>query len=215
MRIEMDDVSRPQVIALLEEHLRNMYELSPPEHVFAFDASRLRAPEVTFWTAWKDDTLLGCAALKELSPVQGEVKSMRTPASLRRHGAGRALLNHSLQVSREREYQELFLETGRHPAFGPAQTLYRCVGFRECGPFGSYKENGNSVFMSLQLVRDRRARPPQRRRTDDGVFLLQEYAWAEAGVSQARAEAGIRHRLSRTDGRRDLLRVERTRSDDA
>jgi putative acetyltransferase len=95
--------------------------------------------------------MTGCSALKELSPTQGEVKSMRTPASRRRHGAGRALLDHILHVSRERGYQELFLETGRHPAFGPAQTLYRSVGFRECGPFDSYKENGNSVFMSLQL----------------------------------------------------------------
>jgi putative acetyltransferase len=38
MRIEIDDVSRPQVLALLEEHLRNMYQLSPPDQVFAFDA---------------------------------------------------------------------------------------------------------------------------------------------------------------------------------
>ena len=151
MRIEIDDVSRPPVLALLEEHLRNMYEITPPEHVFAFDAAKLRQPDVVLWTAWENDELLGCAALKELSPTQGEVKSMRTPARLRRHGAGRALLNHILQVSRERGYRELFLETGNHPAFVPAQTLYRSVGFRECGPFGSYQENGNSVFMSLQL----------------------------------------------------------------
>jgi len=151
VRIEIDDVSRPPVLALLEEHLRNMYEITPPEHVFAFDAAKLRQPDVVLWTAWENDELLGCAALKELSPTQGEVKSMRTPARLRRHGAGRALLNHILQVSRERGYRELFLETGNHPAFVPAQTLYRSVGFRECGPFGSYQENGNSVFMSLQL----------------------------------------------------------------
>ena len=151
MQIEIDDVSRPEVIALLEEHLRNMHELSPPDQVFAFDASRLRTPDVSFWTAWQGGTLLGCAALKELSSTQGEVKSMRTPARLRHQGAARALLKHILHVSRERDYQELFLETGRHPAFTPAQTLYRSVGFRECGPFGSYKENGNSVFMCLRL----------------------------------------------------------------
>lgn len=156
MRIEIDEVSRPEVLALLEEHLRNMYELSPPDEVFALDATKLRAPGVVFWTAWNDQVLLGCAALKELSPTQGEVKSMRTPVSLRGHGAGRALLNHILQVSRERGYRELFLETGRHRAFVPAQTLYRSVGFRECGPFGDYRENGNSVFMSLRL-RSRRA----------------------------------------------------------
>jgi putative acetyltransferase len=151
MRIEIDDVSRPQVLALLEEHLRNMYEITPPDQVFAFDANKLRAPGVVFWTAWKNEVLLGCAALQELSPTQGEVKSMRTPASLRRQGAGRALLEHILRVSRQRGYREMFLETGSHPAFTPAQTLYRSVGFHECGPFGSYKENGFSVFMSLRL----------------------------------------------------------------
>jgi len=152
MRIEVDDVNRPQVLALLDEHLANMYEITPPNQVFALDASKLRVPGVVFWTAWQDDTLLGCAALKELSPTQGEVKSMRTPAALRRRGAGRALLEHILLVSRQRGYRELFLETGSHAAFGPAQSLYRSVGFRECGPFGSYRENGSSIFMSLRLV---------------------------------------------------------------
>jgi putative acetyltransferase len=156
MRIEIDDVSRSEVLALLEEHLRNMHELTPAEYVFAFDASKLRAPGVTLWTAWDDGTLLGCAALKELSPTQGEVKSMRTPANRRRSGAGRALLNHILQVARERGYRELFLETGCQPAFIPAQTLYRSVGFTECGPFGAYVENGNSVFFSLQLPKAER-----------------------------------------------------------
>src|SRR5262249_16337190 len=136
MRIKIDDVTQPQVLALLKEHLRNMHELSPADQVFAFDATKLRDPTVTFWTAWDGETLLGCAALKELSPAQGEIKSMRTPATRRRRGAGKALLDHILDVSRERGYRELFLETGRHPAFEPAHALYRSVGFRECGPFG-------------------------------------------------------------------------------
>ena len=151
MRIEIDDVSRPEVLALLEEHLRNMYEITPSEFVFAFDAKKLRASDVVFWTAWDDMTLLGCAALKELSPTQGEVKSMRTPAKLRRQGVGRALLNHILEVARVRGYRELLLETGSHPAFVPAQSLYRSVGFEPCGPFGDYEDNGFSVFMSLRL----------------------------------------------------------------
>jgi putative acetyltransferase len=76
---------------------------------------------------------------------------MRTPAHLRRQGAGRALLSHILEVARQRGYRELFLETGRQQDFMPALTLYRSVGFRECGPFGGYVDNGNSVFMSLAL----------------------------------------------------------------
>ena len=153
LRIELDDLSRPPVIALLEEHLRNMYELSPPDQVFAFDASKLKAPGVSFWTAWNDELLLGCAALTELSSTEGEIKSMRTPNARRRTGAGRALLNHIIDVARSRGYRALYLETGRHFAFAPAQTLYGSAGFKRCGPFGSYRENGNSVFMSLSLSR--------------------------------------------------------------
>jgi putative acetyltransferase len=154
LRIELDDLSRPPVLALLEEHLRNMYELSPPDKVFAFDASKLKAPDVSFWTAWNDEVLLGCAALKELSSTQGEIKSMRTPSALRRTGAGRALLHHIIGVARSRAYRVLYLETGRHPAFLPAQTLYASAGFKLCGPFGPYRENGNSVFMSLSLKKE-------------------------------------------------------------
>ena len=161
-RIEADDLSRSEVLALIEEHLRNMHELTPPGQVFAFDASKLRAPGVVLWTAWQDGTLLGCAALKELSLTQGEVKSMRTPSNLRRQGAGRALLDHILRVSRERGYQELFLETGCQPEFGPAQMLYRSAGFQECGPFGSYTENGNSVFMWLRLSEELARLSPDR-----------------------------------------------------
>ena len=151
MRIEIDDLSRPQVLGLLEEHLRNMYEITPPEYVFAFDANKLKAADVTFWTAWDRDALLGCAALKELSPTEGEIKSMRTPATRRRTGAGRALLNHIVDVARARGYRVLYLETGHQPEFVPAQTLYGSAGFTKCGPFGHYRENGNSVFMSLSL----------------------------------------------------------------
>jgi putative acetyltransferase len=152
MRIEVDELTHPQVLALLNEHLSNMFELSPPEQVFALDVKRLRSPDITFWTAWDGDALLGCGALKELSSTHGEVKSMRTPNALRRRGAGRAVLAHIVQVARQRGYRTLSLETGSHPAFLPAQKLYQTFGFEYCGPFGSYRENANSVFMSLSLV---------------------------------------------------------------
>jgi putative acetyltransferase len=152
MRIEVDDLTRPEVHALLSEHLANMYELSPPEQVFALDLAKLRVPEITFWTVWDGAALLGCGALKELSPEHGEVKSMRTPAAMRRRGAGRAVLSRIVQTARERGYHTLSLETGSHPAFGPAQRLYQDFGFAYCGPFGGYRENPSSVFMSLRLT---------------------------------------------------------------
>ncbi len=151
MRIELDDLSRPQIHALLSEHLRNMYAVSPPESVHALDLDRLRSPEITFWTAWDGTLLIGCGALKELDSLHGEIKSMRTPEALRRRGAGRAILNHIIAVARTRGYQRLSLETGSMAAFRPAQKLYESAGFSFCGPFGEYREDPNSAFMTLRL----------------------------------------------------------------
>jgi putative acetyltransferase len=152
MQIEIDDLSRPEVHALLREHLANMHELSPADKVFALDLSKLRVPEITFWTVWDGDLLLGCGALKALSTTHGEIKSMRTPAAHRGRGAGRAVLERIIETARQRGYELLSLETGSHPAFGVAQTLYRSVGFEYSGPFADYKEDPHSVFMELRLT---------------------------------------------------------------
>jgi len=151
MRVDIDDPERPDVYALLEEHLRNMYALSPPESVHALDVSRLKGPDITFWSVRDGDTLLGCGALKEIDPEHGEVKSMRTPQALRRRGAGRAVLIHILREARRRGYKRLSLETGSMDAFVPAQKLYESFGFTYCGPFADYKPDPYSVFMTLTL----------------------------------------------------------------
>ena len=151
MRIEIDDLSRLEIQALLNEHLRGMYELSPPESVHALDLEKLRVPGITFWTAWEGSLLLGCGALKELDQKHGEVKSMRTPSARRRQGAGRAILAHIVGVARSRGYERLSLETGSVDAFTPAHRLYESFGFTFCGPFGEYVEDPNSVFMTMRL----------------------------------------------------------------
>ena len=151
MKIEIDDLTRPAIHALLNEHLRSMHALSPPESVHALDLESLRRPEITFWTAWAGPMLLGCGALLELSRTHGEVKSMRTPEAHRRSGAGRALLMQIVATARAKGYDRLSLETGSMPAFVPARRLYASAGFTETGPFGAYIEDPNSVFMTLAL----------------------------------------------------------------
>ncbi len=151
MNIELDDLTRPAIHELLNEHLRNMYELSPPESVHALDLEKLRGPDIAFWSAWEGPTLVGVGALKELDARHGEVKSMRTPQALRRRGAGRALLAHIVAEARSRGYERLSLETGSMEAFRPAQRLYESFGFTTCGPFGDYVEDPNSLFMTRLL----------------------------------------------------------------
>jgi putative acetyltransferase len=151
MIIKTDDLQHPAVHALLNEHLQNMYELSPPESVHALNLEKLRAPGITFWTAWENDLLLGCGALKELDRNHGEIKSMRTPIAHRRKGAGRAILAYIIEIAKKRSYERLSLETGSTDDFKPAQILYESFGFRYCEPFGDYQDDPNSVFMTLRL----------------------------------------------------------------
>jgi putative acetyltransferase len=77
---------------------------------------------------------------------------MRTPALRRGRGAARALMAHIINVARSRGYERLSLETGSQEAFLPAQTLYTSLGFALCGPFGNYRDDPHSVFMSLRLI---------------------------------------------------------------
>jgi putative acetyltransferase len=151
VRIERDDLLRAEVRALLREHLTSMYSLSPPESVHALGVEALKSPDVTFWTVWEDDVLMGCGALKELDATHGEIKSMRTPAKLRRRGTGRAILTHIVAEARARGYTRLSLETGSMVEFEPARKLYESFGFSYCGPFGPYREDPYSTFMTLEL----------------------------------------------------------------
>ena len=151
MQIEIDDLTRPEIHALLNEHLQSMYALSPPESVHALDLDKLRQPDITFWSVWDGAVLLGCGALKALDAKHGEVKSMRTPNAQRGRGAGRAVLAHIIAMARSRGYERLSLETGTVAAFEPALRLYASFGFEHCEPFGDYVEDPHSVFMSLRL----------------------------------------------------------------
>ena len=128
-----------------------MHALSPPESVHAMDIATLRQPDVTFWTVWSGNELLGCGALRELTPTHGEIKSMRTALAHRRSGAGRAILTHIIEEARRRSYERLSLETGSMKAFEPAHKLYEGFGFSYCKPFGDYVEDLHSVFMTMKL----------------------------------------------------------------
>lgn len=142
----------PQVIELLRLHAAGMLANSPPESCHFLDLSGLRVPEVSFWSAWDGDALLGIGALKQLDGQHGEIKSMRTAPDQLRRGTGAKILSHILQVARERGYRRLSLETGSGEAFEPACALYRQFGFTDCAAFGDYPtDDPFSRFMSRAI----------------------------------------------------------------
>jgi len=150
-RILPDDLTRPEVLELLQLHLDEMHRWSPACKVHAMPAERLREDDVSFFAAWDGDKLAAVGALKQLDPDRGELKSMRATPAYRGKGAGKAILVHLLEEARRRNYRWVGLETGRPEAFQPAIKLYQSHGFAECAPFGDYVSDEFSLCMELFL----------------------------------------------------------------
>jgi putative acetyltransferase len=151
VRISVDDPAAPDVRTLLERHLEFAALHSPPEDVHALDVERLLDPDVTFFSYRADGRLLAVGAIKQLDAGHAELKSMHVAESARGRGIGRAVLEHLLQVARDRGVRRVSLETGSMAAFASARSLYRRAGFSPCAPFADYSPSRNSTFMTLRL----------------------------------------------------------------
>jgi putative acetyltransferase len=151
MHIVEGGLEDPRVVALLHTHVTRARAETARGSAHALDLAGLRAPEMTFWSVWEGDTILGVGALKQLSAAHGEIKSMHTAEAARGRGVGSAMLQRIMTAARERGMSRLSLETGSWPYFAPARALYARHGFVECGPFGEYRPDPNSVFMTREI----------------------------------------------------------------
>ena len=151
MEIRLGDFGDAQVLDLLATHVAGMHEHSPPGTCHVLDLSGLQTPDISFWTAWRGDLLLGCGALKGLGPRHGELKSMRTAAAHLRQGVAATLLDHLLSVARQRGYTRVSLETGTGDAFEAALALYQRRGFRIGDVFADYQSTPFNQFLHLDL----------------------------------------------------------------
>ncbi len=151
LTFQVDDLTSPEIRALIRRHLTGMHANSPPELVHAFDIERLKQPGLTFWSAWRGEALAGCGALKRLDAERGELKSMRVADAFLGQGVGRAILQHIMAEARVMGLASLWLETGSGPAFEPAIHLYESAGFTRCGAFEGYDDNPFTVFMTRAL----------------------------------------------------------------
>jgi putative acetyltransferase len=151
LKIVAGGLDDPQVIRLLGTHLMNSRAQTAPGSAHALDLAGLRSSDLCFWSAWDGDDLLAVGAMKRLSQSHGEVKSMHTAEGARRRGVGSAMLQHIIDAARNGGIRKLSLETGSWPYFQPAVALYRRHGFVECAPFGDYRPDPNSIFMTRDL----------------------------------------------------------------
>ena len=151
MRIIEGDLNDRRVIDLLQAHLTSARAQTAPGSAHALDLAGLKSSDISVWTIWEGDTLVGVGALKRLSANDAEVKSMHTAQAMRGKGAGSAMMRHIIAAAKAAGISRLSLETGSWEYFDPARRLYSRHGFVECPPFADYVLDPNSVFMSIEL----------------------------------------------------------------
>ena len=151
MKITDGGLDDPRVQALLAHHYKTARAQTGRGSAHALDLSGLKSPDICFWSGWEGDDVIAIGALKRLTKVHGEIKSMHTEQSHRQKGAGGVMLQHIIAAARQMGLSRLSLETGSWPYFDPARQFYQRHGFTECPPFGDYVPDANSVFMTMEL----------------------------------------------------------------
>jgi len=151
MNIKAEDLSNPDVLALVETHRAEMGANDNARISNTLDLDSLKSKDVTFFAVREGETLTGCGAIKELDKTHGEIKSMHTVRRFRRRGVSAALLFHMIKLAEERGYKRLSLETNPGSDYKPARKLYERFGFEDCGAFGEYEDHEDSVFMTKNI----------------------------------------------------------------
>jgi len=153
--IATEDPDQPEIRALLEEADRYYAGLYSAEENFLVDVDALKAPAVAFYVARDQGQLLGFGAIAtrgadETDTPWGELKRMYVDPAARGRRIGRLILDRLLDHAKSRGIAVLRLETGNKQM--EALSLYRSVGFRNCGPFADYPDNESSIYMEMRIA---------------------------------------------------------------
>ena len=139
----------PKVHELLSKHFVELRAASPEGSAHVLDIPGLKVPSIKFWSLWDDEKLIGCGALKFLGNENGEFKSIRIHDNFRNQGQGINVINHLINEAKKLKIKRLSIETGAGDFFIPARKLFKKTGFTVCEPFAHYKEDINSVYLSM------------------------------------------------------------------
>ena len=143
----------PEVNELLVKHFNELRSVSPAGSTHVLDIDGLKDQSIKFWSLWVDNELMGCGALKFLDKNHGEFKSIRVVDKFRKSGNGIKIINHLIDQSIKLGIKKLSIETGSGNFFKPARELFKNCGFKKCNPFAHYREDSNSCYMSLTIIK--------------------------------------------------------------
>ena len=141
----------PEVNELLIKHFLELKAASPEGSAHVLDIPGLKIPSIKFWSLWNEKSLIGCGALKFLDKEHGEFKSIRIHDNFRKQGLGINVINHLINEAKKLQIKRLSIETGAGDFFIPARKLFKKTGFIACKPFAHYKEDINSVYLTMLI----------------------------------------------------------------
>ena len=141
----------PEVNNLLTKHFIELRSASPKGSTHVLDIPGLKVPSIKFWSLWDGKKLIGCGALKFLNEEHGEFKSIRIHDDFRGQGQGIKVIKHLINEAKKLKIQRLSIETGAGDFFIPARKLFKRTGFTKCEPFAHYKEDINSVYLTMYI----------------------------------------------------------------
>ena len=140
-----------EVHELLIKHFIELRSVSPEGSTHVLDIAGLKDPSIKFWSLWEKNNLMGSGALKFLDKEHGEFKSIRVSDKFRNKGNGLKIINHLINEAKKLNVKRLSLETGAGDFFLSARELFNKCGFKPCEPFSHYKNDVNSVYMTMLI----------------------------------------------------------------
>ena len=146
-----NNFDHPEVNSLLTKHFIELRSVSPEGSTHVLDIPGLKISSIKFWSLWDNDQLIGCGALKFLSEIHGEFKSIRVADKHRQKGMGKKIISHLIAEAKKIGIKKLSIETGAGEFFLPARKLFMKFGFKSCKPFAHYKEDPNSCYFDLEI----------------------------------------------------------------
>ena len=141
----------PEVHELLIKHFIELRSVSPEGSTHVLDIDGLKDPSIKFWSLWEKNDLMGSGALKFLDKEHGEFKSIRVSDRFRSEGNGSKIINRLINEAKKLSIIRLSLETGAGDFFLNARKLFNKCGFEPCEPFSHYKNDVNSVYMTMLI----------------------------------------------------------------
>ncbi len=146
--LRRDDALSADALAMIAESEAELSAIYPPEVRYAFSPDQLLDADVRFVVAYEDGDPVGCGGMAPCDGY-GELKRVFVTSSCRGRGLAAQIVNALEDIARSEAFPVMRLETGL--ASPDAIALYRKLGYRETPPFGTYVDNGSSVFMEREL----------------------------------------------------------------